>query len=79
LPWLGFGVGVATTASTPIAGSATGANRILDLEQAGRFCVEVAKAFTGGCCAFYDPEEFARLVALYGPMKHLQTLGRSAA
>jgi hypothetical protein len=40
-----------------------------------RFCLEVAKAFGQGSCAFYDSVEFERLVALYGSMKHLQTLG----
>ena len=30
-----------------------------------------------GKCALYDAEEFERLVALYGSMKHLQTLGRA--
>ncbi|MGB2983729.1 MAG: DUF1177 family protein, partial [Candidatus Bipolaricaulia bacterium] len=39
-------VGVATTASTPIPGSATGANDPVILEQAARFCVAVATAFT---------------------------------
>jgi hypothetical protein len=44
-----------------------------------RFCVEVAKGFGKGECAFYDAHEFERLVALYGPMTHLQTLGRADA
>lgn len=69
-------VGVATTASTPIPGSATGANQVFCLEMAARFCVEVAKALTAGECFFYDEKEFARLVMLYGAMSHLQTLGK---
>lgn len=69
-------VGVATTASTPIPGCATGANQPFFLEQAARFCVEVAKYFTAGECRFFDSEEFKRLVALYGTMRHLQTLGK---
>jgi len=28
-----------------------------------------------GKCRFYDEEEFKRIVDLYGPMHHLQTLG----
>ncbi len=72
-------VGVATTAAIPVAGCATGANQVIDLEMAARFCVEVAKAFTAGRCKFYIEEEFARLVALYGSMRHLQTLGRGAS
>ena len=69
-------VGVATTASTPVPGCATGANQVFDLEMTARFCVEVAKAFTKGECSFYDPEEFRKLVSLYGSMRHLQTLGK---
>ncbi|MCR4391757.1 MAG: DUF1177 domain-containing protein [Candidatus Acetothermia bacterium] len=70
-------VGVATTAAIPVPGCATGANHPLDLELAARFCVEVAKAFTSRECRFYDPEEFSRLLALYGPLSHLQTLGKA--
>jgi hypothetical protein len=69
-------VGVATTASTPIPGSATGANQVFDLEMAARFCIEVAKSFTAEECPFYDEEEFSRVVSLYGSMRHLQTLGK---
>jgi hypothetical protein len=69
-------VGVATTASTPIPGSASGANQPFCLEMTARFCVEVAKAFTAGACCFYDENEFSRLVSLYGSMHHLQTLGK---
>lgn len=69
-------VGVATTTSVPVPGCATGANHLLHIEQAGRFCLEVAKAFGRGKCRFYDPEEFQRIVALYGSMGHLQTMGR---
>jgi hypothetical protein len=69
-------VGIATTASTPIPGSASGANQPFCLEMTARFCVEVAKAFTAGACHFYDENEFSRLVSLYGSMRHLQTLGK---
>jgi len=69
-------VGVALTAAAAVPGCATGASQVVDIEMAVRFCIEVAKAFGRGQCAFYDAEEFERLVALYGPMKHLQTLGK---
>lgn len=69
-------VGVAITAETPVPGSATGATHLGDVEQAARFCLEVAKAFGDGACRFYDEAEFARLQQLYGDMAHLQTLGR---
>ena len=69
-------VGVALTAETAVPGCASGASQVMDIEMAVRFCLEVAKAFGGGECDFYDADEFGRLVALYGSMKHLQTLGK---
>ncbi|HET8631260.1 MAG TPA: DUF1177 domain-containing protein [Thermomicrobiales bacterium] len=71
-------VGVAITAEVAVPGSATGATRLVDVEEAVRFCLEVAKAYGAGACPFYDAAEFARLRALYGDMRHLQTLGRGA-
>lgn len=65
-------VGVAITTEVPVAGCATGATHIIDVEAAARFAVETAKDFTSGICPFYDPEEFTRLKTLYGDMKHLQ-------
>ena len=49
---------------------------VTDIEAATRFCLEVAKSFGRGSCAFFDVDEFARLEELYGSMRHLQTLGR---
>jgi len=69
-------VGVAITAEVPVPGCATGASQVVDIEQAARFCIEVAKGFGRGKVKFYDEEEFKRLVELYGAMNHLQTLGR---
>jgi hypothetical protein len=37
--------------------------------------MEVARGFTEGKCLLYDEDEFQRMVALYGTMTHLQTLG----
>lgn len=68
-------VGVPITSAAVVAGSATGASHEVDIELAARFCVEVAKDFTSGIAHFYDPAEFARLVELYGSMRHLQTQG----
>ena len=70
-------VGVALTAETAVPGCATGASQVVDVEMAARFCLEVAKALGRGQCAFYDAGEFERLVALYGPMVHLQGRGNS--
>ena len=69
-------VGVAITTETPVAGCATGATHLIDVEVTGRFVIEVAKNFTRGQCSFYDEEEFALLQKLYGDMSHFQTKGR---
>ena len=69
-------VGVAITAETMVPGCATGASHFVDIEEAARFMLEVAKAFVRGECKFYDEEEYALIQNLYGSMKHLQTLGR---
>jgi hypothetical protein len=69
-------VGVAITAETAVPGCATGASHVTDIEETARFVVEVAKAFGAGKCSFYDAQEYARLVQLYGSMRHLQTLGK---
>ncbi|MFZ5924059.1 MAG: DUF1177 domain-containing protein [Bacillota bacterium] len=68
-------VGLAITAEVPVPGCATGATQVTDVEQAVRFCIEVAKAFGAGDCRFYDPEEYALIRRRYGDMSHLQTLG----
>jgi len=68
-------VGVAITAETMVPGCATGASHFQDVEEAARFMLEVAKNFGRGKCKFYDEAEYARLIKLYGDMKHLQTLG----
>lgn len=65
-------VGLALTAEVAVPGSATGASQITDIEQAVRLCIEIAKAFGAGRCRFYDPEEWDRLIRLYGSLRHLQ-------
>lgn len=65
-------VGVAITTEVPVPGSGTGATHLTDVEQAARFCIEVAKAFGAGRCRFHDRAEFDRLVELYGEMTRLQ-------
>lgn len=69
-------VGIAITTEMPVAGSATGASHPLDLEEAARFALEVAKAYTAGKCDFYDVDEFKEINRRYGSMDHLQTLGK---
>ncbi|MGG0670263.1 DUF1177 domain-containing protein [Lederbergia citrisecunda] len=68
-------VGVAITAKTAVPGSGTGASHEVDIAQAVRFTIGIAKEFTRGQIEFYDAKEFDRLQKLYGSMKHLQTLG----
>lgn len=69
-------VGVAITTETTVPGCATGASRPLDMEQAARFVIEVAKQYGRGNCSFYNKKEFQRLKELYGSMNHIQTLGK---
>ncbi len=68
-------VGVAITTVSAVPGCATGASHPPDIDEAARFCIEVAKAFGANKCQFYDPEEYQRLLDLYGLMSHLRTLG----
>jgi hypothetical protein len=72
-------IGVALTAVVAVPGAATGASHAADCETAVRFCLEVAKAYGDGACEFYDHKEYEELVARYGPMRHLQTLGHAGA
>jgi hypothetical protein len=69
-------VGVALTAETAVAGTATGANQAADLETAARFCLEVAKAFGRQQCTFYDVEQFATFTQRYGRLEFLQGAGQ---
>ena len=69
-------VGVAITTEAPVAGCATGASHITDLEEAARFVLETAKAYGRKQCSFYDEGEYAKIVEKYGTMTHLQTLGK---
>lgn len=68
-------VGVAITTETTVAGCATGAMHMEDLDDAARFMLEAAKAYGKGACTLYDEEEFGRMVKLYGSMEKFQTLG----
>lgn len=68
-------VGVAITTETMVPGCATGCSHFADVEEAARFVLEAAKSYGRGEFRFYDEEEFAHLLQLYGPMNHLQTLG----
>lgn len=71
-------VGVAITTETAVAGSASGATHLIDVEKAVRFVIEVSKHYGENHCDFYDAEEFELIERLYGKMSHLQTLGEDA-
>ncbi|WP_154795581.1 DUF1177 domain-containing protein [Occultella kanbiaonis] len=68
-------VGVALTAVTAVAGSATGASHEVDIALAARYALEVAKGFGDGSLSFCDEQEFATLTRLYGDATHLQGVG----
>jgi hypothetical protein len=65
-------VGIAIAAETAVPGCATGASHEVDITEAVRFAIEVAKEVGQGRCRFHDEDEFRRLVALYGDMRRLQ-------
>ncbi|MGX7196818.1 DUF1177 domain-containing protein [Enterococcus olivae] len=69
-------VGVAITAESAVPGCGTGASHEVDIAEATRFSIEVAKEFGKGTCTFYDVPEFAHLQELYGDFSVLQTLGK---
>jgi Protein of unknown function (DUF1177) len=65
-------VGVAICTESIVPGCGTGASHEIDIANAARFAVEVAKEFTRGTCRFHDEAEYQRLVTLYGSLTHLQ-------
>lgn len=65
-------VGVAITAESVVPGCGTGASHEVDIAAAAKFAVEVAKEFGRETCHFYDADEYARLLALYGSLSHLR-------
>lgn len=67
-------VGVAICTESVVPGCATGASHETDIALVVKFAIEVAKEFGNGICNFYDADEYARLLALYGSMSHLQSV-----
>ena len=68
-------VGLAITTQSVVPGSGTGASHEIDISEAARYCIEVAKEYGQGKNVFYNPSEFEKMVGLYGSMRNLQTLG----
>ena len=69
-------VGVAITTQSQVAGSATGATHVPNVDEAVRFSIEVAQAYTAGKCHFYDSDEYQLLVSKYGTLSHFRTMGK---
>ena len=68
-------VGVATTTSLPVPGSATGATNAWVLEQATRFIIEVAKEYTAGRIKFYDESEWNTIIRVHGRIDEILKRG----
>ncbi len=68
-------VGVATTTSLPVPGSATGATNAWALEQATRFVIEVAKEYTAGRIKFYDKAEWNTIMQVHGRIDEILKKG----
>jgi hypothetical protein len=71
-------VGVAITTESTVPGCATGASHPEDIEETTRFCIEVAKAYGGGLCKFYNEDEWHIIEKRYGALKLLQTQGHQS-
>ncbi len=67
-------VGVAICTESVVPGCSTGASHETDIALVVKFVIEVAKEFGNQTCDFYDAEEYARLLALYGSMSHFQSV-----
>lgn len=67
-------VGVAITTETAVAGSQSFASHEIDIDLAVRLSLETAFRFGQGKLAFYDPDEFARIVRMYGSLAHLMRI-----
>lgn len=70
-------VGVAIIAQSVVGGSDSSANHEIDLAEAVRFCVEVAKRFTMGKCEFFDASEWRKIRQRYPDMSVFQTAGKA--
>nr|WP_310616566.1 DUF1177 domain-containing protein [Pantoea cypripedii] len=66
-------VGVAICAESVVPGCGTGASHEVDIASTVKFAVEVAKEFGRETCQFYDAQEYALLLSLYGSLSHLRS------
>lgn len=65
-------VGIAITSQIPVPGCATGASQPTDIEQAARYCLEVAKAYGKKLCTLYNHSEWEIIQNTYGSLERLQ-------
>ncbi|WP_028217933.1 DUF1177 domain-containing protein [Paraburkholderia oxyphila] len=74
-------VGVALTAQSVVGGSDSSANHEVDIAEAVRFCVEVAKRFTVASpdnpCEFYNAAEWQKIRQAYPDLSVFQTYGHA--
>lgn len=75
-------VGVAITAKSVVGGSASSASHEIDLAEAVRFCLEVAKRFTVASpdepCEFYNATEWEKIRTMYPDLSVFQTNGNAS-
>jgi hypothetical protein len=67
-------VGVAITSEMPVPGCWSGVSNLSQIDQVGRYVLEVAQEYTRGKVKFFDKSEHAKLLKLYGSMSKLQQL-----
>jgi hypothetical protein len=76
-------VGVALTAQSVVGGSDSSANHEVDIADAVRFCLEVAKRFTCASpdspCEFYNATEWKAIRQRYPDLSVFQTYGKGRA
>ncbi|SAL04069.1 DUF1177 family protein [Caballeronia ptereochthonis] len=75
-------VGVALTAESVVGGSDSSASHEVDIAEAVRFCLEVAKRYTAASadnpCEFYDAAEWRRIRQMYPDLSVPQTYGSAS-
>jgi hypothetical protein len=74
-------VGVALTAQSVVGGSDSCANHEVDIAEAVRFCLEVARRFTTASqdspCEFHDATEWQKIRQMYPSLSVFQTYGNA--
>ncbi|MFM0500788.1 DUF1177 domain-containing protein [Paraburkholderia caffeinilytica] len=71
-------VGVAITARSVVGGSDSSASHEVDIAEAVRFSIEVAKRFTSDACEFFDATEWQKIHRMYPDLSAFQGYGNAA-